>query len=172
MSPELDKKLCETYPLLFKDRHADMRTTALRWGFEVGDGWYALIDSLCGLIYWPYEQARQDYHALRELEGGEGCDGAEVVSAVDVERARLAMNEAAEAVPIAVQVKEKYGTLRFYLHGGNAAVSHYVEFAEYFSSRICEECGAPGDLRKDRGWLRTLCSKHARDTTLDEEPKP
>ena len=35
MREELDKLLCEKYPLLFKDRNADMRTTAMCWGFAM-----------------------------------------------------------------------------------------------------------------------------------------
>ena len=171
MSPDLDKKLCETYPLLFRDRHGDMRGTAMCWGFEVGDGWYALVDSLCALICWPYESARQEYHDLRKMEGSEPFEGAEVASAVDVERARLAMTEAQEALPVAVQVKEKYGRLRFYVHGSNAAIDHYIDFAEYHSSKVCEQCGAPGQLR-DRGWLSTLCDVHATRARVPcEEPK-
>ena len=47
MSPELDKQLCEKYPELFKDRHADKRKTLMCWGFDCGDGWYGIIDDLC-----------------------------------------------------------------------------------------------------------------------------
>ena len=39
MNEILDKQLCEKYPLLFKDRNGDMRTTAMVWGFCHGDGW-------------------------------------------------------------------------------------------------------------------------------------
>lgn len=162
MSPELDKKLCETYPLIFKDRRGDMRQTAMCWGFEVGDGWYSLIDTLCALIYRPYEQACEDYRYLR---GVEEYPGGKVVSAVAVERARQAMEDAAKAIPVAVQVKEKFGTLRFYVrgvHSRSEAIRNYIEFAEYFSSRICEVCGAPGKLRGG-GWVQTLCDEHAHE---------
>lgn len=47
MNPELDKQLCDKYPKIFANRHADMRSTAMCWGFECGDGWYDLIDRLC-----------------------------------------------------------------------------------------------------------------------------
>ena len=40
MRKELDEKLCEKYPLIFKNRHADMTETAMCWGFECGDGWF------------------------------------------------------------------------------------------------------------------------------------
>jgi len=50
MKNELDKQLVEKYPKIFAQRHDDMRTTAMCWGFECGDGWYWLIDNLCGSI--------------------------------------------------------------------------------------------------------------------------
>lgn len=46
MSPELDEKLCHKYPLLYRDRHASMRSTCMCWGFGVGDGWYKLLNRL------------------------------------------------------------------------------------------------------------------------------
>ena len=50
MTEELDKKLVEKYPKIFRDRHADMRTTAMCWGIETGSGWYFIIDNLCNTI--------------------------------------------------------------------------------------------------------------------------
>lgn len=46
MKPEYDKYLCENFPLLYRDRHADMRTTCMCWGFCCGDGWFKLIRDL------------------------------------------------------------------------------------------------------------------------------
>jgi hypothetical protein len=45
MKEELDTKLCEDFPLLYADRHADMRVTCMCWGFP-GDGWEPLIRRL------------------------------------------------------------------------------------------------------------------------------
>ena len=55
----------------------------------------------------------------------------------------------------AVQVKEKYGTLRFYC-GGTETIQKYICLAERLSSVTCEDCGEPGK-RNDSGWLRTQC---------------
>lgn len=161
MKPELDEALCKKYPLIFRDRHGDMRSTLMCFGFEVGDGWHDLIDSTCALIYWPYEQARRNYVRLRENEGKPPHKGAEAVTAIDVERARLKMSAAAAEVPVAVQIKEKFGTLRFYVNGGTTKTEAFIEFAEYHSGRICETCGAPGKTRGE-GWLTTLCELHAK----------
>ena len=50
MRKELDEALCAKYPLIFKDRNADMRHTAMCWGCECGDRWYNIIDIVCGLL--------------------------------------------------------------------------------------------------------------------------
>lgn len=50
MREELDKALVEKYPLIFKNRYGDMKETLMCWGFECGDGWYQILDSLCANI--------------------------------------------------------------------------------------------------------------------------
>jgi hypothetical protein len=58
----------------------------------------------------------------------------------------------------AMQVKEKFGGLRFYLAGGAShEVWDLIEEAELRSESICEECGDPGETR-ELSWVRTLCS--------------
>jgi hypothetical protein len=47
MTKELDERLCQKYPEIFRDRHAPMNQSCMFWGFECGDGWFALIDTLC-----------------------------------------------------------------------------------------------------------------------------
>lgn len=54
------------------------------------------------------------------------------------------------------QVKEKFGTLRYYTEGYTDAMGVRIREAEEESARTCEECGQPGTLRTDR-WYRTLC---------------
>lgn len=60
---------------------------------------------------------------------------------------------------IADQVKEKFGTLRFYTTGGDDYTRGVESMAEAMSSRVCEQCGAPGKTNSG-GWLTTLCEKH------------
>jgi hypothetical protein len=152
MSPELDKKLCEKYPEIFRDRHGDKMTTAMCWGFEHGDGWYNILDSMCHLI-----QARidSDSNYIKWcLENG---------------------TTPPEKIPqvVAVQAKEKFGTLRFYYDGGDNIIHGVVAMAEEISGHICEVCGDAGKIR-DEGWIRTLCDKHARqdDDSYELEHHP
>ena len=60
---------------------------------------------------------------------------------------------------IVEQIKEKFGTLRFYYSGGDDFISGAVFLAESLSSHMCEECGAPGK-RISGGWIQTLCEFH------------
>lgn len=168
MRKDLDEALCAKYPLIFRDRHGDMRTTLMCWGFDVGDGWYNLIEATCALLYQPYADAQRNYTYQRSNEGTPPYKCSDVITAVDVERARLEMAERADEVPVAVQVKEKFGTLRFSVSGGSEQDDAYITFAEYFSGRVCEECGAPGQLRGG-GWLRTLCDVHAVSNGANDE---
>lgn len=167
MSPELTQNLFERYPLLFKNRHQGVHRSLMGFGFAHDDGWYNLLNVLFGLIYADYEQAKSRYAYLREHEGQAPYKGADVVSAVEVERARLKMANAEAALPQAVQVKEKFGTLRVYMDGCNEAVSAYITFAEALSGSTCEKCGAPG-RRQGRGWIRTLCDTHAKTQASDD----
>lgn len=57
----------------------------------------------------------------------------------------------------AIQVKQKFGCLRFYAQGGMARTWALIEAAEVRSSRICESCGKPSQLRNRSGYMTTVC---------------
>lgn len=59
-----------------------------------------------------------------------------------------------------LQVKEKFGGLRFYVDSAPAHVLDVIDECEAESLTICEACGRPGKLREG-GWLKTLCDEHA-----------
>ena len=56
-----------------------------------------------------------------------------------------------------VQVKEKYGTLRFYVSFGTDEIYDRIDKAEKESEHTCEWCGEYAKLR-GKGWLVTLCN--------------
>ena len=147
MSPELDKALCEKYPKLFAERNLPMTETCMCWGFDHGDGWYNIINALCANIQshidWV-EKCRQN-EVERGIAGESGMPRTPAVPQVVVE-----------------QVKEKFGTLRFYYRGGDKYIDGLVSMAESMTEFTCEECGAPGKSRRG-GWIRTLCDKHAEE---------
>jgi len=170
MREELDKKLVEKYPLLYRNRNAPMTETAMCWGFSHGDGWYNIIDALSYLLCSEYMQTKESYESIKEYfeNGGRWPwkDGKEITFE-EVEGRRLKMIDAEKTVPTAVQVKEKFGTLRFYIDGGTDAHYNYIRFAESMSAVTCETCGAPGKIR-GHGWYYTACDEHTHEDDLEE----
>jgi hypothetical protein len=56
------------------------------------------------------------------------------------------------------QVKEKFGTPRYYMHRSTPEMMKAIGEAEAQSGITCETCGQDGRLRGE-DWLRTLCDK-------------
>jgi len=144
MREELDRRLVEKYPKIFANRFGDMKTTAMCWGFEHGDGWYNIIDQLCNNIQHHIDWNNERRASLLESNPHE-----------------LTIPEEMPQV-VAVQVKEKFGTLRFYYDGGDDFVDGMSRMAESLSAVTCEDCGAPGTVRGP-GWYRTLCDAHEQE---------
>jgi len=53
MKKELEQKLVERYPTLFKEYGGDMRRTYMAWGCECGDGWFDILDEMCEKLSDP-----------------------------------------------------------------------------------------------------------------------
>ena len=80
------------------------------------------------------------------------------------------VNEAAEKYPrgsiSVVQIKEKFGGLRYYLNYENMSdeniqkIEDLVRVAENKSISCCEDCGEPAELCSPRKyWMKTICMK-------------
>ena len=171
MREELDKKLVEKYPLIFKDRYAPMNETAMCWGFSHGDGWYNIIDTLCGLLYSDYHHAKERYENLVEWKNDTGSfpwRGGKPITDEEIVEAKAKMDEEEKKVPVASQVKEKFGGLRFYVNGAIEKHWNYITFAESMSYRVCETCGKPGKLHTN-GWHYVACDEHTNEDDLDDD---
>ena len=193
MRSELDKQLCEKYPKIFKDRYADMRTTAMCWGFEHDSGWFNIIDLLCGQIQghidWRRKQRAGDLvfnRALKRALAGnkdslikyfsyKGKVSDYTMKSVEDSIKEGTYRDVTEKIyqVVAVQVKEKFGTLRFYYNGGDEYIHGLVAMAETMSARTCESCGAPAKSTNN-GWITTMCQscidskEERRQQALDE----
>lgn len=58
--------------------------------------------------------------------------------------------------PEAMQVKEKFGTLRFYTGPATDEIFAAIDAAEAKSAKTCETCGEPG-RQVGGGWIVTIC---------------
>lgn len=68
----------------------------------------------------------------------------------------------------ALQVKEKFGGLRFYFQAAYKSqdlieAENLIREAEERAMKTCEVCGFEGKLRTDIGWIRVLCDTHHKE---------
>ena len=128
MTPEKDAELCTKYSKIFKNRDMTILETPIAWGLECDDGWYDLISMLCHNI--------QSY--------------------VDWKSSTLSSEERVSLQPVADQVKQKFGGLRFCVTGGDETIEGMIRMAESMSYKLCECCGNKGNLRSG-SWIKVLC---------------
>ena len=62
--------------------------------------------------------------------------------------------------PTASQVKEKFGSLRFYVWHANDDVYDIIDKYELQSQYVCEQCGKPGKVQELGGWYSCVCDGH------------
>lgn len=108
------------------------------WGIAVGNGWIDLLDDTFSIVQRHMKNA---------------------VHAEDI---------VGKTPPfVAIQIKEKFGSLRFYSEGGDNFTRGVIAAAEVHSCRICEDCGDKGKMRNhnyisircdpcDLKWLQRL----------------
>ena len=175
MKQELDKLLCERYPKMMVNRNKNMQETCMCWGFECGDGWFNILDQLMGSIQhhidWKEKQRKWaiDYNEMAtQAKAGNFDLFEETMKALpndEYKEKRLAeivagdFRQVPDSIPQVTldQVKEKFGTLRFYYSGGDDYISGMVSLAESMTGVTCESCGNIGE-RRGGGWVHTYCT--------------
>lgn len=110
---------------------------------EVGKGWLPLLDKLCGMIEEKISTTVKYNDKWLENE------------AITQERHKI-NKKFVENFKI-VQIKEKFGGLRFYVEGSTSEVNGWIRFAESMSYDLCEGCGTNQGLGSTSGWVRTIC---------------
>jgi len=97
----------------------------------VPDGWLPIIDKLCG--------AMQNYIDNRIRYTKDGPTTPEQVTCV--------------------QMKEKFGGLRFYTNGHDDVIEGMITMVEDLCDNTCDECGSEDDLGITQGWISIKCRK-------------
>jgi hypothetical protein len=174
MRAELNQRLRENYPKIFSN-HCEI---------SCNDGWFNILNSLCGCIQnhidWSaknYETSQQFNTMAEALVAGDDTLFLEYFSNMTPEflqarredilagQRRLAPEPVTQVT--AQQVKEKFGTLRFYVTGGDSEIHGMIQMAETMSAVTCEDCGSPGTTVAG-GWVQTLCAQHRLEKADDQ----
>jgi hypothetical protein len=100
-----------------------------RCNWYAPEGWLPIIDKLCGAI-----QNYIDYTIRYTAEGP------------------IKPNQVT-----CVQMKEKFGGLRFYTNGHDDVIEGMITMAEYLCDNACQDCGSEQDLGITSGWISVLC---------------
>lgn len=170
MKKQLQDILVNKYPMIFKNIGGDPRETCMAWGIECGDGWFQILDALCSVITNSVENINYRH--------------SDTVPNLNF-------------VIHAAQVKQKYGSLRFYIDvRWNNSENFYetlsdevkndikrttetvygaIAMAERMTIIVCENCGQPGKINNGFGWLRCECegcreARIDRNKEADEAP--
>ena len=123
MSPELQNKLYSKYPKIFVDKDKSMQESCMCWGIETPDDWYDIIDTLCHALTYTYSTSLDiDKEDAKRLSIKPIRFREEDCYIYSVECPQI----------IAEQVKEKYGTLRFYFRlDNNEDVKYLLQTKKY-----------------------------------------
>ena len=181
MSPSLDIQLCEKYPKIFADRFSKPTDSPIAFGIECGDGWYKVIDMLCMAASNTYSTGiRIDKEDAAKYGIESPDDEAGERYYFSVESPQI----------VASQIKEKFGSLRFYYRLEfdqrvteliksekypdlqRIVENFYVYFdgivhmAEILSINTCEDTGREGEMHVSNngknGWYKTLNAEYAK----------
>jgi hypothetical protein len=129
MKKEREEYLQKTFPEIYTNCGADNPYTL--FGFECDDGWFNLLVRLSQYI--------QSYINNNNRLANKYPENYKKIPQVK-----------------ALQVKEKFRTLRFYYCGGDELISAVVSFVEHLSGFTCEATGKTENVGyNSKGWHKT-----------------
>ena len=169
MDKELNYYLAKKYSRIFLQKTTQ---SEFSWSFECNSGWFNLINSSCLEIQSYIDHNNKQYED--NLLYQSYIDNNELDKLPEWKRKRYDQGEPLEIgnycpQVVAKQIKEKFGTLRFYYEGGDSFCRGVISHAENMSCTICEDCGDEGKYMSKKGFVRVLCQKHAKELGFIEQ---
>lgn len=129
--------------MTLKELLAKYPTIFSKGDYSIPDAWIPIVDKLCANI--------EEYFALRR-------------------GARLFIESDTGEQFTCLQMKEKFGELRFYCNHYYPIIDQLIDYASYQSRSICQKCGSRYNVNVYGPWISYLCDKHApKEDKLKEE---
>jgi hypothetical protein len=139
--------LIQKYPRIFKKINY----------VECGRGWHKLLHNLCAVL--DNHISNIEYRVNNpDSPGNKYYNDA------------FKTKEQLDSIT-AVQVKEKFGGLRFYVSATDEYMNGAIFMAEKMSHYICDVCGEFGTTKQIGGWYVTVCQKHYEEEVKKREER-
>ena len=149
MNDELEQRLYNKYPALFRQKDLSAQETCMCWGIAVGNGWYEIIDEACQKLQQLADESK-----------------------VTIEFAQV--KEKFAELRLYFEIKPIGDTLSLFdTNSICIKAQEIVSQAEEKSRHTCDFCGEPG-FYCSRGWKKIRCKKHSDEDFLqltDDEKK-
>lgn len=177
MKSELQNQLVKKYPEFFEYlKNYKGPIMPMSFGFSCGDGWYFIIDNLMSSIQfymnnknkqkiikniflrWIFNRKRLIFRLLSYSKFGRKIS-TKILFEFSSKFEKIERNDIKVDL---IQVKEKFGTLRFYIHGGDEYINGMISLAENMSYHTCEKCGTTENIGRTKGWISVLCEDCAK----------
>lgn len=145
MQKSLEKILFEKYPKIFADKDKSPQETLICFGFEHGDGWYWLIDTLCNAIQSYIDTNRHlKIHQVVAVQVKEKWAGL-----------RFYYNGGNDRIEGMVQFAEH---LSYYIceYCGS---SEDIGCTQSWFSTCCRKCYKSNERLRERGWISNIPKK-------------
>jgi len=120
--------LINKYPKIFIDY--DLNPGRVNWSCP--EGWIEIVDEMCDNI-----QRHIDNRHFWAVKNSEQNNPIEQLTCL--------------------QIKEKFGGLRFYTNGGDEHCQGVISYVENLSYSTCEKCGTNQNIGYTKGWISTVC---------------
>lgn len=136
MKNELELKLTNRFK--FYRVNLPETESLMCFGFECGDGWFDLIWEL------SEELEKLDQERINHLH--------------DNDKAKMLLENISYEFNV-IQVKEKFGELRFYADNTNNEMDLLIDKYTTKAESICIMCGKAGKMRTDNHWYIVQCDE-------------
>jgi hypothetical protein len=138
---QFDNYMCKTYPKIFRQRGLPMTETCMCWGFDIGPGWYELLDKVCKKLQFIDHFLGVETIATQVKEKFGGLRFYNNIDSSNFQSFILNKKQREEAITTVWNI-----------------IDDVTSRAEELSYTICEQCGDYGHPNEE-GWIATLCDK-------------
>lgn len=173
MTEAQEKEIYKKFGWIYRHRKRPAQVTCMCWGLSVGEGWYSIIYLLSATLtdyikktypwhvrlWWKIkEELSHPYNYL--MEKMPHIFQIKRIAFPGTEREKIYYTPRQwfpYGGPHVEQVKEKFGTLRYYTSGFSDEIESFISKMENETYYTCEGCGNYSTVKNDGGWLSNQC---------------